>query len=480
MTPAGPAQSLRTKRAEVEFHNFASLGEPETAIAVYAEENERRGAVLAEQAAWIGELTPFLEIGANAGHTSYLLANRFGADGFALDISADALRHGIALMERWGLERAPVRLGGDGARLPFRDASLRLVLAYQTLSQFVGLERVFAEVERVLAPGGVFLFAEEPLRRLLSMRLYRSLYERDMGAWERRLFRLGLLGYLAQDVIGSRQEEIFGIEQNHSLDGRAWRRLAQRYFAEARFLVYVPERGPGERWVKRLAWWAERRQSLWLAAELLGGSITGLCRKTGQPSGKRFQPQRFERVLQCPDCAGVLLRGADDALACASCSYTAPNQAGVYNLLPSRERAELYPGDREDNIDFSLHGHESKLRAGWYELDGVYGSRYRWIGEEATAVLRPRQPGPHRLRVRGYAAAASFRRHPAVHVSFFANGAPVGSQTLHAAGTFLFEATLPEAADYRIAIRVAPTVQVPGDDRPHGVNISLIRLAPAD
>ena len=79
-----------------QFHNFASLGEPDTAIAVYEEENRRRGAVLAAHAGSIGSFTPFLEIGANAGHTRYMVANRFEADGFALDISADALRHGIA------------------------------------------------------------------------------------------------------------------------------------------------------------------------------------------------------------------------------------------------------------------------------------------------------------------------------------------------------------------------------------------------
>ena len=33
------AQSLAVKRAEVEFHNFASLGQPERAIAHYAEQN---------------------------------------------------------------------------------------------------------------------------------------------------------------------------------------------------------------------------------------------------------------------------------------------------------------------------------------------------------------------------------------------------------------------------------------------------------
>jgi len=473
------AQSLRTKRAEVEFHNFASLGEPETAIPIYEEENRRRGAFLAEHADFIGSFTPFLEIGANAGHSSYMLSNRFGASGFALDISADALRHGIALMERWGLSRAPVRVGGDAARLPFRDASLRLVLAYQMLSQFTGVERVFAEVHRVLVPGGVFLFAEEPLRRLLCLRLYRSRYEKHMRPWERRLFRLGLLGYLAQDVIGSRQEEVFGIEQNHSLDARAWQRLARRWFPESRFQVYVPERGPGERWVKRLAWWAERRRSHRLAAELLGGSITGICRKAGD-AAVAFDAQRFERVLRCPDCTGLLLRSPGGDLACASCYYIAPQEGGVYNLLSSADRARLYPGDRDDIIDFSLPGHEKKLRSGFYELDGVHGSRYRWIGAEATALVRPVEAGPQRLRVRGYAAEASFREHSAVHVRFFANDTPLGALTLRAPETFSFESAIPPAPEHLIRIQVDPVIRIATDDRDYGVNLSLIRLIPVE
>ncbi len=471
------AQSLRAKQAEVEFHSFASLGEPETAIAVYAEENIRRGAVLAAYADWIGPFTPFLEIGANAGHTSYLLANRFGAGGFALDISTGALRHGIALMERWELTRAPVRLGGDAARLPFRDASLRLVAAYQTLGDFVGLERVFAEVARVLAPGGVFLFAEEPLRRLLSLRLYQSPHERRMKPWERTLHRLGLLGYLVQDAIGSRQDQLFGIERNQGLDARAWKRLAGRYFAETQFLVDVPERGLAERWVKRLAWRAERRRSYGLAAELLGGSITGICRKAGARQEVPFDPDHFERALRCPDCGAGLDRDGDGALDCSACSYRAAHDGGVYNLLPSKERAQLYPGDRDDNIDFSLPGHETKLRSGWYDLDGVYGSRYRWMGAEASAILRPRDPTrPCRLRVRGHAAEASFREHRIVRVSLFANGALVGTLRLRAAGTFIFEADLPAAPEYALHLRVAPTIRIPNDDRPYGINVSLIRL----
>ena len=173
------------------------------------------------------------------------------------------------------------------------------------------------------------------------------------------------------------------------------------------------------------------------------------------------------------------MRSGDDLL-CASCSYTAPDQDGVYNLLPSRARADLYPGDRDDIIDFSLPGHETKLRSGWYELDGVYGGKYRWMGGEASAQLRPIGSGQHRLRIRGYAAEASFREQAAVRVSFFVNEAPLGEVALRGPGTFIFEAALPAAPDYLVRIQVERTIRIAGDDRAYGVNFSLIRLVRAE
>src|SRR5207244_6650905 len=171
MVPGQPPQALSVKRAQVEFHNFAALGEPERATAMFQGLNADRAAVLRRNADFIGGMSPFLEIGANAGHTSYMLANEFGCEGFALDLSADALRHGRVLQEMWGLSRAPVRIAGDAVNPPFQDGSLRMVLACQMLSQFMDIEKVFLEVKRVLAPGGVFCFVQEPIRRLLSLRL---------------------------------------------------------------------------------------------------------------------------------------------------------------------------------------------------------------------------------------------------------------------------------------------------------------------
>ncbi len=468
-----PSQTLAVKRAQVEFHNFASLGEPERAMAVYAEENARRGAVIRNHSAFLGNLSPFLEIGANAAHTSYLLANEFGAEGFALDLSADALRHGIALMDRWGLARAPVRVAGDALRLPFRDGSLRMVAAFQMLSQFMDIESVFVEVKRVLAPGGLFLFAEEPLKRMLSLRLYRCPYYETMKPWERKLYDWGLLGYLVRDVIGAHQEESFGIRQNHSMGLKDWHALIARHFEAREYDIFVPERGWGERVVTRSA-------SRWASARLLGGTLAAVCRKAGEGPASYPPLDRFEEYLRCPDCGGTLARDAGEALGCGGCGYRAPLEGGVYNLLQSADKRELYPGDRDDVIDFSQPGHAARLGDGWYELEGVFGNKYRWIGGRATARLYRVAEGPQRVRIRGHAHELAFEAGEPLRVEVAANGASVGKWTLDRAGLFVLEADLPDAPGYAIEVTASPVWRAPGDDRSFTVNLSMIRLVAAE
>jgi len=469
------AQSLAVKRAEVEFHNFASLGEPERAIAHYAEENVRRGAVIRNHLRFIGEMTPFLEIGSNVGHTSYMLANEFGASGFALDLSADSLRYGVTLKDRWRLSHAPIRVAGDAVNLPFADGSLRFVMAFQMLSQFMNMESVFLEVKRVLAPGGTFLFAEEPLKRRLSLRLYRCPYYNTMKPWERKLYDWGLLGYLVRDVIGAHQEESFGIRQNHTMGLSDWRRLIQKHFVDAEYEMFVPERGWGERAVKRTAMRLDPYRSEWRAAHLLGGTLAAVCRKGGEATRVAFDESDFQAQLRCPDCHACLTRDSVDTLHCVRCGYQAANEGGVYNLLPSGDRAELYPGDRPDVIDFCLPSHVEQLIGDWYELEGVFGNKYRWIGEHAAARLVRVKPGRQRLRIRGHASEG----HP-VQLSASANGRKVGDWKLDRPGLFLVEADLPDSEEYKIDIQAGPAWTVPTDDRIFTVNISMIRLVPPE
>ncbi|MCU1339895.1 MAG: Methyltransferase type 11 [Bryobacterales bacterium] len=465
-------QPFSVKRAQVEFHNFASLGEPERNLRIYAEENIRRRTVIRRHLDFIGEMTPFLEIGANAGHSSYMLANEFGAEGFALDLSADSLRHGRALMDAWNLDRAPIRLAGDAANLPFADQSLRFVCAFQMLSQFMDIEAVFREVHRVLQPGGVFLFAEEPVRRQLSLRLYRCPYYNTMKPWERRLHDWGLLGYLVRDVIGAHQEESFGIRQNHTMGLADWDAVVGKYFAEHEYEVFVPERGWGERIVKRAA--SELRAARWL-----GGTLAAVCKKKGSTgSSAGLRPAgltNFERFLRCPDCHASLSNDAGDNLLCGSCEYRAPFEGQVYNLLPSAERRELYPGERDDIIDFSVPSHAEHLLGEWYDLEGIHGNKYRWIGARAAVRLGRVKPGPQRLRIRGHASPPGIPG----GVRAIVNGSPAGSWKLDRPGLFILETDLPDAPEYTVEIQASPTWTVPTDDRTFTVNLSMIRLVEA-
>lgn len=473
------SQALSVKRAQVEFHNFASLGEPERASRIYAEENVRRGAILRKHLGFIGPLSPFLEVGANAGHTSYMLANEFGAPGFALDISADALRHGIALQQQWGMPNSPVRIAGDALNLPFRDGSLRFVMTFQTLSQFMDLDGIFKEINRVLAPGGTFFFSEEPIRRLLSLRLYRCPYYETMKGWERKLYDWGLLGYIVRDVIGANQEESFGIRQNHSMYLNDWRALVERHFVAHEFDMFVPERGWGERVVKNVAIRADPYGSVWRAARLLGGTLSAVCRKAGESTAAP-ENASFEQYLRCPDCSGDLTLAADAGLVCSACSYTAHPEGEVYNLIRSAERAELYPGDRPDVVDFCLPAHEQKLRDGWHDLEGVYGNKFRWIGRHAGVLLRRVAGGPQRLRIRGHAHEAQFKVGQPVTVDVHVNGVPTGHWELDRVGLFILETDVPEADTYSIDINVSPDWRAPGDSRALTVNLSMIKLVPRD
>jgi hypothetical protein len=152
----------------------------------------------------------------------------------------------------------------------------------------------------------------------------------------------------------------------------------------------------------------------------------------------------------------------------------------VYNVLPSLEKKELYPGDREDLIDFSLPGHERKLGVGWHELEGVFGNKYRWISGRASAVLKRAGAGPQKLRIRGHAPEFPFQQGKPVVIDVSANGVSAGHWTLDRNGLFVLEADLPEADEYHLAIAVSPEWQGPNDARKLTVTLSMLRLIPQD
>ncbi|HEX3909914.1 MAG TPA: class I SAM-dependent methyltransferase [Solirubrobacteraceae bacterium] len=104
-----------------------------------------------------------LEIGAGTGYFTLNLL-RAGLIGKATcsDISPGMLTALRANAERLGLEVETEQV--DAERLPFADESFDLVLGHAVLHHIPDLERAFSEFSRVLAPGGMVLFAGEPSR----------------------------------------------------------------------------------------------------------------------------------------------------------------------------------------------------------------------------------------------------------------------------------------------------------------------------
>jgi hypothetical protein len=115
---------------------------------------------------------------------------------------------------------------------------------------------------------------------MLSLRLYRCPYYDTMKPWERRLYDWGLLGYFVRDVIGAHQEESFGIRQNHTMGIADWHTLVRKYFVDHRYQVFVPERGWGERVVKRTAIRLDPHRSEWRAAKAARRNAGGGLQET--------------------------------------------------------------------------------------------------------------------------------------------------------------------------------------------------------
>ena len=97
-----------------------------------------------------------LDLGAGTGYCLPGLFQRFrNAEVVALDIAwsmlAQARRRG-----RW--LRRPRCVCGDAERLPFADKRFELVFSNLTLQWCTDLRSAFAELQRVLSPGGLLLF----------------------------------------------------------------------------------------------------------------------------------------------------------------------------------------------------------------------------------------------------------------------------------------------------------------------------------
>lgn len=101
-----------------------------------------------------------LDLGAATGDLSIQLQRQYSdAQVIALDFAERRLQCLNSKSESpIPLDKMPVPCCADALQLPFQEASVDLAIAHLLLPEIGSIDQFFAEVRRVLAPGGVFLF----------------------------------------------------------------------------------------------------------------------------------------------------------------------------------------------------------------------------------------------------------------------------------------------------------------------------------
>lgn len=277
-------------------------------------------------------LSPYLELGAERGQRTLVAENRLGMRGASLDISWDMQRSMPYYAERFGFEHLPLRLCGDAYQLPFADNSLPLVFCYQTLHHFPDPTPVIAEIHRVLAPGGIFFFSDEPYQKRLHLPLYKAESMYSEKARKAPKWRKLLDYFLAEPVCN---ETDFGIVENDDIPLGTWEKALQ-IFDQHELHLHA---------LKVLRGRSDSLTPGALLARWVGGEVTGIARKGGTlPMG--FDP--IEMCLAAPWEAGCppLRPHAGQWQSHHGSLY--PVHDGVALLLPEQQRRELYPELADD------------------------------------------------------------------------------------------------------------------------------------
>jgi len=99
-----------------------------------------------------------LDVGCGPGFPLLELAERLGpaARVTGIDPWATAIRRARAKREQWSVPNADL-VGGDAAKMPFRDGSYDLVVSNLGVNNFDDAESVVGECRRVLVTGGAFV-----------------------------------------------------------------------------------------------------------------------------------------------------------------------------------------------------------------------------------------------------------------------------------------------------------------------------------
>jgi SAM-dependent methyltransferase len=102
-----------------------------------------------------------LDIGCGAGGPARYIAKLTGCQITGIDVNQDGIDVGRKLASQEGLAEKVTLMQVDAAQgLPFPEGSFDVVLSFETVIHIKNRDSLFAEIARVLLPGGDFLFTD--------------------------------------------------------------------------------------------------------------------------------------------------------------------------------------------------------------------------------------------------------------------------------------------------------------------------------
>lgn len=338
-------QHINNQKGEIEFRKKLYLQQVERkmifndefdAIGIENILNERMRKTL-KQMTLLREkgiaLSPYIEIGAERCQRSLVMENDLGANGAAVDISYDMLKSCNYYKDVFNKSKFPIRICCDANILPFMTNSVPFIFCYETLHHFPEPAPITKEIYRVLSPGGYFFFDEEPYKRILHINLYKGkkTYSKDS------LTRSKIRKVFDNFFCASNCNEVeHGIIENKDVSIRLWKQA----------FIYFDEKDIKLRSAKFIQSKLFNTSSYikYFAAYLLGGGISGICRKLGNNINKNSS---IYNVIICPSCEEmgneVLLNRNNSSFSCPKCFKTYPVIDGVLFLFTYDKFEELYP-----------------------------------------------------------------------------------------------------------------------------------------
>lgn len=276
---------------------------------------------------------PYVEIGSERCQRSLVVENDLGVRGFSIDISYDMLKSCDYYRTVFNRNKNPVRICCDANNLPFLSKTVPFVFCYQTLHHFPEPRTITREIYRILKPGGHFFFDEESYKKILHINLYKrkKIYSQD--SLKKSNFRKILDHFFAELNCN---ELIYGIIENDDISTAAWKE-ALKFFEQKEVKLCSGGLISAELF-------NPKHFLRYLAAYLLGGKISGMCRKEGE----LFEKKHFTLdILACPECMDAKIESRltqkSSFLICGYCGAKFPVLNEVIFLFSYKKLKELYP-----------------------------------------------------------------------------------------------------------------------------------------